>query len=100
MDREVDISEHISQPVTEELLKRFNLVLVMESVHKEVLNAAFPKFRNKIFLLSEMVDKNSDVVDPYGMDLIDYQATADEIESYIEEGFKNIKRLAGDDPKF
>jgi hypothetical protein len=47
-----------------------------------------------------MVDRNSDIVDPFGMDLIDYQATADEIESYIEEGFEKIKRLAGDDPKF
>ena len=54
--RERGIAEldHSSTQVTEDLLSDFNLILTMERNHKEALRIAFPKYRSRIYLLTEM----------------------------------------------
>jgi len=94
--RGIDLRSHRSQPITVELVDSFNLILVMERNHKEALRAAFPKYSNKIYMLSEMVDMESDVVDPIGGSTADFEETARELEEILEQGFLKIMQFSED----
>ena len=92
----VDLSEYVSQPITPELIADFNLILTMERGQKEALKAAFPQYADKIFLLSEMIGENNEVVDPIGRPMVDFKETAREIHRILTNGFDRIKQLASD----
>jgi len=49
----IDIQSHRSQVVTEEMLQRADFVLVMEQGQKEALYSEFPRYKEKIYMLSE-----------------------------------------------
>ena len=90
----LDISDHRSQPVTGELIDRFDLILTMEKNHKEALAIEFPQKAKRIFLLSEMIGLVYDVPDPIGKSLTDFQSTHNEIEQTLKMGLHKIRRLA------
>ena len=93
-ERSIDIRGHRSQGVTEKLMREANLVLVMARHHAEALTAAFPDQAGKVHLLSEMVGKTYDVLDPYGGTRLEYAYIAQELEDLIEEGYERIVALA------
>ena len=90
----LDLSQHHSRGVTAEMLLSFNLILTMESGHKEALRSEFPKIANRIFLLSEMNGGIFDIHDPIGGSVDDYEATAREIENILDQGFEKIIQIA------
>ena len=92
--RELDLSRHQARTVTRELLTQFNLILVMETNHKEALCAEFPALASRIFLLSEMSGKRVSIDDPIGGEPPEYIQCADEIDGWIENGWTNILRLS------
>lgn len=92
----VDISDHRSQPVTSSILETHQLILVMEENHKDVLNNVYPQFREKVFLLREMVGDRGDILDPIGLSLDEYESTAQEIYNILEKGFPKIKKLTAE----
>ncbi len=94
--RGLNLSNHHSQQVTEKLLAKYNLVLVMEAGHKEALQAEFPQYAQKIYLLTEMLGAGlqADIEDPMGGSLDDYEKTAVELDGLLERGFKRILELA------
>ena len=92
--RGMDISTHQSKPVTEDLLKQFDLVLAMESHHKEGLKVAFGEDAQRVYMLSEMVDVEENIDDPVGGELEDYQETADRLERILSQGLERIVQLA------
>jgi protein-tyrosine-phosphatase len=91
----LDASTHSSQSVSRELMEQYRLILVMAANHKEALCAEFPDLAGRIYLLSEMVGRKADIEDPIGGPLIEYRATASEIDSYLTDGFERIVELAG-----
>ena len=93
-ERGIDLNDHVSRTVTGTILSEFNLVLVMEDNHKEVLKLAFPEYTNHIYMLSEMVGKIFNIVDPIGRSLADFEETALEMERILTEGFEKISILA------
>ena len=97
-ERGIDLNDHVSRTVTGTILSEFNLVLVMEDNHKEVLKLAFPEYTNHIYMLSEMVGEIFDIVDPIGRSLADFEETALEMERILTEGFEKISILAADKP--
>jgi protein-tyrosine phosphatase len=92
--RDIDISRHLSQQVSEQLLSQFNLILTMERGQKEGLKVEFPKLANRIYLFSEMVGQVFDIRDPVGGPAVEYAATLREIEQLITKGFDRINQLA------
>jgi len=90
----MDLSSHQSQPVTEELIRQFDLVLAMEGHQKEGLILQFKPYAKRIYMLSEMVGRVEDVPDPIGGELVDYQATAEMIKRFLSDGMKKIRQLA------
>ncbi len=94
-ERGLDAGDHRSQLVSRDLLSDFNLILALSSNHKEALRTEFPELADRILLLSEMVGLNRDVEDPIGGPLIEFQATASEIDNYLTRGLDRICELAG-----
>lgn len=94
LEKQIDLNSHRSRPVNLALIKEFNLILVMERNHKEALQSAFPEYRSKIYLLSEMVGRQNEIIDPVGGTLSDYKATEIEIENILLQGFSEIKKLS------
>lgn len=93
-ERGLDLSRHSSQIVTADLMARFNLILVMESNHKEALCFEFPPLADRFFMLSEMAGEKKLIEDPIGRELEAYRKCADEIQYWIEQGWENILRRA------
>ena len=90
----IDLNDHTSCTVTSTMLSEFNLVLVMEDIHKEVLKLAFPEYTDRIYMLSEMMGGFYDIVDPIGGALADFEETAFEMERILTEGIEKISILA------
>jgi protein-tyrosine-phosphatase len=89
-----DLRSHQSRTVDLEMIASYQLILVMERGHKEALRIEFPEMAGQIFLVSEMINKKFDIVDPVGGPLTEYQATAREINMIIEQGFEMICQLS------
>ncbi len=95
MQRGIDLSQHRSTQITQEMMKSYNLILVMERGQKEALQIAFPKQARKVFLFSEMIGEYWEIVDPIGGPMDDFEETAQEIEHILTAGQKRITMLAG-----
>jgi protein-tyrosine-phosphatase len=76
------------------MLKTADLILCMETGHVEALQAEFPRYADKIYLLSQMIGKRFSISDPYGGPLDGYQSMAKEITNIIDEGLERIIELA------
>lgn len=90
----IDISDHQSQCVSDELLNKFNLILTMELGQKEGLGIEFPNLKSRIFLIYEMIGLDNEVHDPYRGTMTNYYNTALELERILTEGFGQIIHLA------
>ena len=90
----MDISSHQSQPVSLDLIQRFDLILTMESNHKEGLIAEFRHDTNRIYMLSEMVGLRKDIADPIGGQMVDYEETAHLLERMLTDGLERIYEKA------
>lgn len=92
--RGLDVSLHRSRLVTADLLRRFQLVLTMEQGQKEAILLDFPQFEGRVFMLSEMADQTVNVADPVGGTYIEFERTADIIDSWLSKGMDRIRKLA------
>ena len=90
----IDLSQHLSRPVSREVIETFDLILTMERGHKEALRVEFPDLKGRIYLLSEMVGSTFDIRDPIGGTMEDFKDTAREVEDLLERGFERIVSLA------
>lgn len=85
--RGLDVSKHRSQQVSEKLLARFDLIIVMEINHKEALIIEFPELSDRINLLSEVGGGIPlSILDPYSENVSPTQV-ANEIDQLINEKF-------------
>lgn len=89
---ELDISleEHKSQPITEELINKSDLIITMTDAHKMLLeNIAGEKTRT----ICELAEIDGEISDPYGGDLDKYKETANKLYialSHIEDNIFQI----------
>jgi len=95
-DRGLDTSTHLSQPVTLEMMESVDVVLTMEAGHKEALRVEFPWSENKVFMISEMVDSETGIDDPFTLGLERFEETAQELDDILEHGMAKILELASD----
>ncbi len=83
----IDVAGHISQPVTPDLVRKADLILVMDRMHREVLIRRHPEAAPKTFLLQEFdapgpVD-DLDIPDPIGQPLGVYQRCLETIKAGV-----------------
>lgn len=87
LDHGIDISDHISQQLTEDLLERADYVLTMTRGHREVILSGRPDLADKIALLSP---SGRDISDPIGGGMRDYENCKQEIESALESLLRRV----------
>jgi len=93
-DHGVSVDEHRTSLVSQAHLTEFDLVLVMESGHKEALLAEFPFAAGYLFMLSEVVDGIPyDIHNPTSSPEEAEQCIHDLCE-LIERGYEKICTLA------
>jgi protein-tyrosine-phosphatase len=94
--RNIDLSQHRSSQITQEMMQNYNLILTMERGQKEALQIAFPKQASKVYLLTEMIGEYWEIADPVGGPFCDFEETAREIEHILTAGYERICRFASD----
>jgi protein-tyrosine-phosphatase len=94
-EQNLDTSMHRSRGITNQIVENADLILTMEAGHKEALQIEFPEKRNKIFMITEMVGSQYDIIDPYKRGLDAFEQTAQELNSILDQGISKIFELAG-----
>jgi len=88
------LERHLSRQIDGELLHGFDLIIVMETGHKEAIGSEFPSVSSRLYLLSEIVDDISyDIPDPVHAG-VDPQQVGPEIHRLISRGKEKILQLA------
>ncbi len=87
----LNLDTHKAVRVVGELLSWYDLVLVMESNHKESLGVEFPEMKEKVFLLTEVCTGVAyDVPDPGVVKDDTFLDIAKELSELIDKGFQGI----------
>lgn len=87
----IDLSCHISTPVSEKILKDSDLILTMTLAHKSALAFKYPYVEGKIHTLMEYVGRNEDIVDPFGGDIDVYRRSAAQIREAVKRLFLKLE---------
>lgn len=109
--RNLDLSDHKSYAIDEDIVDHADLILAMTNRHKEWLMESFPLKKTCIFTLDEytniddkdiddqkiddhLLTKNSqvDIIDPYGGDLEVYESCANQIEKRLDKLIEKLKQ--------
>ena len=80
-ERGIDISSHRAQQLTPDLVSKADLILVMESGHRRVIDENDVTARGKVHRLGEWQDK--EIADPYRQDKTAFSEALADIESGI-----------------
>ncbi|HLA47754.1 MAG TPA: low molecular weight protein arginine phosphatase [Nitrospinota bacterium] len=93
----VDISRHRSRHFSDEMVKDADLIIVMESDHREKILSEYPEAKEKVFLLSSFGNQKgmeNDIADPYGGSIFSYRVAFREINFYIEGLMRYLRGLS------
>ncbi len=60
LERDIDLSQHRSRPVTKEILGQVDLIVPLLDILKRDIVAAFPEYEEKIALPKEFIDTDND----------------------------------------
>jgi tRNA threonylcarbamoyl adenosine modification protein (Sua5/YciO/YrdC/YwlC family) len=88
----IDVSGHHAQRMTREMVKKSDLILVMEKIHEDHVLHMAPEVQNRLFLLKEFAkieDNDLAVHDPIGKPLQSYEETF----AVIREAVKKVSEL-------
>ncbi len=90
--RGVDLRDHRSRPLTEEILARADLVLVMEAHHRDAITAHHPAARDKVHLLSELAGDagGRGVADPFLGDARRYAETCETLARLLRAAWPRL----------
>lgn len=83
----IDVSAHRSQKISDEIVRKSDLILVMEKMHEERVLQLAPEARNRVFLLKEFArihNSNLNIEDPIGKPLGFYEQTLEIIKEAVE----------------
>lgn len=76
--------DYLTQPLTEEDVKKSDLILTMTEEQKESLLQEYD-YSGDIYTVKELGREKGEVLDPYGKDLIDYEYCCRELDRLIEK---------------
>ena len=80
----IDVSQHSSKPVTQDLLNRATAVLCMTESHRSMIQAQAEPVPHHLYLFREfMRDTETEIADPYGGPLRVYELCRDEMVEAI-----------------
>lgn len=83
----VDLSDHASQPVTDQLVMWADLILAMTSRHHSAITGAFPNSTSKV---EQICVDGDDIADPIGGDYSVYEECRDQIRQCLEHWLDRV----------
>ena len=86
----IDVASHFSRQLTEDMVANADLVLTMTASHKQMIDALFPQYSNKVFTLAQRMGENKDISDPFGGELQEYRHCRDEIYQMLSKGWEAL----------
>jgi len=92
------LSDHRSDPFTKKLVKKADVILVMERWQKDALAKRFPESEEKTFRITEYLwncdpDEIRDIHDPTGMDTEEYEAFIEAAHTEVDRIFRELGRI-------
>lgn len=84
----LDLSNHESQPVSDQLLESADLILTMTNGHRQALVAHWPEVAERTHVIST---DGADVSDPIGGPLELYEGCARQIDAYLKEWANKVE---------
>jgi protein-tyrosine-phosphatase len=95
-DYGLDLSTHRSNQVDAQSLKNNDLILVMQTSHKEALRNEFPSLKESIYLLSEVVEGSSYDIPDLFTSIQGVKDVSADLDELISKGLQRICSLAID----
>ena len=86
--RGIDLRVHEGQPLTDRLLEQADHIYTMTRHHRDAIVAARPDVANRVEPLSR---DGSDIADPMGGSMADYQVAQRQIEEQLQAILQNIR---------
>ncbi len=87
-----NISRHLSQPLTSEMIENADLILVMEKRHMIRIIDMVPEAKNKTFILSAYPEREgNDIIDPIGLSYETFWEIGREMKIYLERIAQDIR---------
>lgn len=83
----IDVSGHYTQRITPEMIKKADIILVMEKIQEARILQLVPQAKNRVFLLKEFAkieEDGLDISDPIGKPMVEYEKTLYTIKQAIE----------------
>ncbi len=95
--RGIDLASGRSRPFTEELARRADLIICMESSHRSAAEAVARGGRGKVVLLQDFLPPSDpmfgkDIPDPFGGSMEEYEETFHRIRRALESGWPVIEK--------
>lgn len=87
-EKEIDISNHLSQNLSPELIEQADLLVTMTRQHRVAILSFSPESADKVFLLKSFGIAQSaaaDIADPVGEGLDVYRRVRDEIDAALPD---------------
>jgi tRNA threonylcarbamoyl adenosine modification protein (Sua5/YciO/YrdC/YwlC family) len=89
----IDVSGHFTRRINPEIIKKADIILVMEKMHESRVVELAPQAKNRVFLLKEFAkieETSLDIEDPIGRPLVAYEQILYTIKQAIERVAKII----------
>ena len=83
-----DISEHRADQLNEAMIRKADIILVMESAHKQAIEAKQPSAKGKVFRLGEWGD--FDIPDPYQRDSKAFESALNLIDRGVTQWLEKL----------
>ena len=95
IERGIDISQHTSRVLTEQMVDESDLVLVMEYGHLKFVQGLAPRSKKRVFLLKAFGKKGEmgEIADPIGFDLEFYRKCYNDLEDEIHRILPDILKM-------
>lgn len=90
-DMDIDISNHTSRQLTDDMINDADIILTMTNSHKVIIQNVCDEIQDKIFTLNGYAyGTDKDISDPYGMDIDEYKKCAKEIYDALENAYPKL----------
>ncbi len=90
-ERGINMSSHISRPLTSALVEEAGLILTMTGKHREEISKKYPAAAAKVSTIKSFAGEDGDIDDPIGLPLAHYRETAATLERLLKQCFKKIE---------
>ncbi len=85
----IDISDYQAAQINQDMILKADLILVMESAHKELIEQNQPSAKGKVFRLGEW--GGFEIPDPYRKDRKMFEKTVQLIDKGVEDWVNKIE---------